>query len=69
MSVTYEYPNKETTPNLSNIHVDIGTSAMTDKNIDFCRWDQDTEILQVVWDDALDAGDKTILDAIVVTNS
>jgi len=63
--VIYEYPNKAQEPNLNDIHTAVAASAMADKNIDYCRWDQDTELLQVCWQEALDAPDKAILDAIV----
>ena len=69
MTVEYEYTNKATAPSLSTIHDDVATSEMTDKNIVYCRWDEDTEILKVVWTDTLSAGDKTILDGIVTSAS
>jgi len=65
MSVIYEYPNKPQAQDLDAIHAAVAASAMVDKAIEFCRWDEDAAILQVVWADALDAADKTILDGIV----
>jgi len=65
MSVDYKYDNKPTPQNLDKIHAEVATSAMTDKKIEWCRWDEETAILQVVWTDALGAADKAILDGIV----
>jgi len=65
----YEYTNKTTMPNLDQIHLDVAASEMTDKTIEWCRWDELTDILKVVFTNTLIAGDKTILDAIVVDNS
>jgi len=65
----YEYTGKATMPNLDQIHLDVAASAMTDKTIEWCRWDEATEVLKVVFTNELIAGDKTILDAIVTNNS
>lgn len=65
----YEYTGKITMPNLDQIHLDVAASEMTDKAIEWCRWDEVTEILKVVFTNELIAGDKTILDGIVVANS
>lgn len=65
----YQYPDKATGPSLSGIHDDVAISEMTDKNISYCRWDEDTELLRVYWDDALSGEDESILDQIVVDNS
>lgn len=72
MATTYEYPDKATAPNLEGIIADIAGSAMTDKSWDNSlntRWDEITAILSIVLPNALDAGDKTILDGIVSDNS
>ena len=65
----YEYTDKTNMPNLDQIHLDVASSAMTDKTIEWCRWDELTDILKVVFTTTLIAGDKTILDGIVVDNS
>jgi len=65
----YEYTDKVNMPDLDQIHLDVASSVMTDKTIEWCRWDELTNILKVVFTNTLIAGDKTILDAIVVDNS
>jgi len=65
----YEYTNKATAPGLDQIHLDVAASEMTDKTIEWCRWDELTEILKVVFTNTLSAPDKTILYGIVVANS
>jgi hypothetical protein len=69
MSVNYEYVDKATSPDLTGIHDDVAASAMTDKNIEWCRWDEDIQKLIVVWQDSLSAEDKALLDTIVQNNS
>jgi hypothetical protein len=65
----YLYENIATEPDLTGIHTDVEASAMTDKNIEGCRWDEEPETLLVVWQDELSAGDKTILDGIVASHT
>lgn len=65
----YEYTGKVTMPNLDQIHLDVAASEMTDKTIEWCRWDEATGILKIVFTNTLSAPDKTILDNIVVDNS
>jgi len=65
----YEYTDKTSMPNLDQIHLDVAASEMTDKTIEWCRWDEATEILKTVFTNELIVGDKTILDGIVVANS
>jgi len=65
----YEYTDKTSMPNLDQIHLDVASSEMTDKTIEWCRWDELTSLLKVVFTNELIAGDKTILDGIVVANS
>ena len=78
MATTYTYTNITTAPHLmtcdngnciDGIHYDIEQSAMTDKVIEYCRWDEDIETLKVVFTTALSGADKTILDGIVDDNS
>lgn len=47
------------------IHADVAASAMTDKRIDFCNWDEAAAVLAVVFVAELSAADKAVLDAIV----
>lgn len=63
----YDYPKPDSNggPDLDAIEIDIAASAMTNKTVDFMRWDQDGETLKIAFEVALSAGDKDILDAIV----
>jgi len=65
----YEYTDITIAPDLDQIHLDVIASEMTDKTIEWCRWDELTDILKITFTNTLIAGDKTILDAIVVDNS
>jgi len=65
----YEYTDKTTIPNLDQIHLDVASSEMVDKIIEWCRWDELTDIIKVMFTNILIAGDKTILDTIVESNS
>ena len=67
--MNYLYENVVTEPDLNGIHTDVAASAMVDKNIGGCRWDEDSEILLVVWQNELSADDKNILDGIVAAHS
>ena len=77
--IIYDYADKTSSPNLDGIHTDVAASAMTDKAISFCRWDEEcvdgscsppcTGHLHVVFTTELSGGDKTILDGIVSDNS
>lgn len=79
MSEIYQYEEITNSPNLktsdaegvliSGIHYDVANSAMVDKAIVQCTWDEATAILIVEFENTLIAGDKTILDAIVSNNS
>ena len=62
----YEFSINNT--NLSFIHKEVEASAMTDKTIESCRWDEATLKLFVSFTNELSADDKIILDGIV-TNS
>lgn len=61
----YTYNNKVTSPNLDNIHVDVNSSSMSEKSIEWCRWDESTSILKVKFTNTLSVDDKIILDTIV----
>lgn len=66
MSTTYEYAVTYC-PSLSSLEGSIAASAMTDKSVEFSRWDEENGggCLCVTFTNELDAGDKTILDGIV----
>ena len=68
---TYTYTGKTTSPNLTQIHVDVAASAMTDKTIEYCDWNLPGEVntLKVYFTGTLSGGDETILDGIVSDNS
>ena len=65
----YEYQNKELSVNLTQIHLDVESSAMTDKTIEWCRWDESTTYLCVIFTNELTSEDKAILDQIIADNS
>ena len=54
---------------IHQIHIDVAASAMTDKTIEWCRWDEDNTTLQVEFTNVLSGADKTKLDTIVTNNS
>jgi len=51
---------------ISGIHYDVINSEMTNKNIDYCLWHEET--LYIYYDTELSQEDKTILDSIVENN-
>jgi len=56
----------QVSPDLTALKEAVLASAMTDKGIDFCRWDEEPDgDLEVVFTNELGAGDKLILDGIV----
>jgi hypothetical protein len=65
----YEYQNKDTSVNLTQIHLDVASSALTDKTIEWCRWDESTKCLRIIFTNELTSEDKAILDQIVTDNS
>jgi len=65
----YDYENITESPDLDAITLAISVSAMTDKNLDYLRWDESIATLHVAWQDELSAGDKAILDQIVADNT
>ena len=64
----YQYANGTVSPNLEGIHLDVSNSSMVDKGIEWCRWDESTQILRVVFTNELSVDDKSILDTIVSNN-
>lgn len=74
MSTTYTYAGKVTEPDIIQITADVVASAMTDKAIDYCTWDQNdtsgrtAQELLVVFTNPLSGADKTLLDTIVSLN-
>lgn len=67
--VQYDYTDIVTKPNTTQTLLDVALSAMTDKSIEYCHWDEGTALLLIFWTDTLSGPDKTILDGIVVDNS
>lgn len=65
----HTYTGKVTVPDLAVIHTDVAASAMTDKTIEYCHWDELSAELYVMFTGTLSGGDITILDGIVVANS
>ena len=65
----YSYTNKTNKPDLDSIHLDVFNSAMTDKTIDWCKWHEKTQVLEVNFTNSLSAGDKNILDSIITNNT
>lgn len=64
----YEYPGQTFEPNLTKILDDVGLSNMTNKNIEWCRWDQDISLIVIAFTNPLDAQDKSKLDVIVANS-
>lgn len=69
MSEMYEYTGKTTEPDLDQIHTDVAASAMTDKTIEYCIWDDSTDKLCTWFANALSGADKTAFDTVVTNNS
>ena len=65
----YQYEDKSTSPDLSQIHLDIAASEMTSKTIEFCRWDEETELLKVNFTGTLSGADESTLGTIIKNNS
>lgn len=67
----YYYLNKNVPPDLDNIHIEVTKlgSLMTDKSIEWCRWDKDTEVLTIKFTNDLSPSDKLTLDDIVFNSS
>ena len=64
--MNYTYSLASESPNLDFIHEQVAISTMVDKQIDYCRFDEDEQLLQVIFFNELSAEDKLILDGIVV---
>jgi hypothetical protein len=75
---TYLYSNILSPPNfneydaegvlIGGMEYDIQNSAMTNKNYVYFLYRTEDELCTVVWNAALSAGDKTLLDTIVANN-
>lgn len=65
----YLYNNITSHPDLDIINNDINSSNMSNKNVDYLRWDEDLALLTITWNSELSTEDKTILDNIVSENS
>ena len=76
--IKYQYKDIVTEPDLlsldlndiacSGIEYDIENSEMTNKAVEYCRWDEETSILIIVFDVELSISDKNLLDDIVEKN-
>jgi len=66
MTVEYIY-NEPVMFDLDQLLLDIAASAMTDKAVDYARWDEDSSgtELCVFWPSALSAEDEILLNAVV----
>lgn len=64
----YEYKDILNSPDLANIHIDIANSVMTNKSIEWCRWDEDLTLLRIKFESTLSPSDKLSLDDIVFEN-
>jgi len=62
----YEYV-RAICPHIPYIHEEVSSSVMTDKSIEWCRWDDLDDSLKVNFTNILSGDDKTILDGIVAT--
>lgn len=65
----YLYDNIAEVPNLDGIHQGVSASDMSDKSLEWCRWDEMTKKLKVVFTNSLSSEDKLKLDSIVSNNS
>lgn len=61
----YLYTDLTDTPHLGKIHRDVAASAMTDKTIIDCNFNETNNELKVNFQNALNGADKLILDTIV----
>lgn len=61
----YLYENKTISLDLEQIHIEVTNSIMEDKSIEWCRWDEDTKILKIVFSNELSSSDKNKLDLII----
>lgn len=67
MPTTYNYTSVTDPQATEKSRQGILDSAMTDKAIEYGTFDEDAETLDLTFTNALDAGDKTILDGIVAS--
>lgn len=71
MATKYSY-DEPVIFDLDQLLVDINASAMTDKGIEYSRWDAEpiveNEGLGTFWTNVLSGGDETILDSIVAAS-
>lgn len=64
----YLYTGIVIAPNLIKLEGEIDSSAMTDKSIEWCRWDESSSELKLLFTNSLIAADKTILDGLVAVH-
>ena len=67
--VLYEYNNILISIDLYLIHNAVINSTMTNKTIEWCRWDEKTGILKINFINTLSQDDKDKLDIIVSDNT
>ena len=63
--VIYEYNSIINSPNLEYIQEEVLESEMTNKTIEYCRWNEENSILLVFFTNSLSGDDKAILDTVV----
>lgn len=59
------YYNKSIEINLLSIHTEISNSAMNNKSLEYCIWDEESSKLEIIFTNELDIEDKNILDLII----
>lgn len=63
--MTYYYTKEDQSPDLWAVHEAVALSEMTNKDIAYCRYDEDTKLLKVIFTSSLSIEDETILDRII----
>lgn len=62
----YIYNNALISPNFDNLKTTIVNSAMLEKSLLYLLWDEDLQIIRVVFTNVLSESDKTVLDSIII---
>lgn len=65
----YYYYDIIDVPDLDGLKAGIAASLMSNKDLNFLRWDSEPDILTVAWNSTLNTEDKLILDSLVITYS
>lgn len=63
------YYTKQSNPDLDKIHTDVEGSDMTNKDLEWCRWDEKYNRLMIVFIEELSSEDKSKLDLIIENNT